>query len=127
MRRGTKFIVIVVLVGIIAAAAAYIFKMFDLGGPKPPQWVLDQPVEKIDMNTLELMTLPLGEWQHLGKKGMKYKNPNTGEYTMVLPFVCASCGEKIPHLEGDATLKMWDEYVCPKCGGPATGPPGPLH
>ena len=63
---------------------------------KPPNWVLDTMEEKIDCQTFETVTLPISKWCKLGAKGPCYKNPKTGNYTMVSVIVCRSCGEKIP-------------------------------
>lgn len=101
---------------------------------RAPEWTNDIKYERIDENTLELMTLPAGQWESLGEKGKKYKNPDTGTFTMVPVMTCPSCAEKIPtpyirpkdvprdpqglqaimQEEQDAM----DRYVCPKCGKP---------
>jgi len=98
---------------------------------RAPEWTNDIKYERIDENTLELMTLPAGQWESLGEKGKKYKNPNTGTFTMVPVMTCPSCGEKIPvpylrpkqaprnPMELQALMKQEREamanYVCPKC------------
>jgi rRNA maturation protein Nop10 len=117
---------------------------------KPPEWVLAEPVEKIDAETLELMTLPRSKWDSLGEKLGWFKNPKTGKYTMAEPARCPHCGEmiplpqvpKAPQITADdlkaghvppaaaAYLKemedIWSKYKCPKCGklwGPYGTPP----
>jgi ribosomal protein L37AE/L43A len=52
-----------------------------------------------------------------------YKNPKTGQYTLVGVFTCANCGKDIPGMAvpDEATVKgdfrkMRAEYVCPYCG-----------
>ena len=110
-------------------------KKLDIGTPKPPQWYLDQPEEKIDSETLEVVTKSYGEWQKLGQNHGKYKNSKTGKYTMVSPLICASCGQKIPVpdlpdlpeglsrdplQEKAAAVKVLRSYKCPKCGGSAS-------
>ena len=113
-------IVLVVYIGIIRRA----------GDSKPPEWVSDQPVELIDTKTGDLVTLARGEM-----KDGRAENPNTGEFTLVVPIVCESCKEKVvgppgmpvadPNMGGKAyaaavkkgrELKL--EYPCPKCGQP---------
>ena len=140
MDGGKKIIAIVVLLAIIAAVVVFGIKKSNIGGPKPPQWVLDQEVEKIDAESLELVTRTLGEWQKLGSKDGKYKNPDTGKYTMVSRMDCAACGAKIPMPEfpmfetapGDVEpgsmdmekrarsmeeeARIMSEYICPVCG-----------
>ena len=133
-----RIAVIVVLLAFIIAAGVFLVKRAEIGGPKSPQWLLDRPVERIDSESLELITKTRGEWDRLGAKNWKYKNPDSGEYTMVLPIVCAACGEKIPMLDlpsadmdaQNAQMReLMDEYECPKCGGQAilagspVGPP----
>jgi rRNA maturation protein Nop10 len=92
---------------------------------------LQQPQEKIDQKSLKLITKTMGEWESLGEKNGKYKNPEMGEYTMMVPMVCQTCGEKIPLPEiaaprpGEAPGAGGDphaqrrSYKCPKCGKPA--------
>jgi len=125
------------LAGLLVIAAAVVvvgIKRSNLGTPKPPPWVDKQPAELIDIETLELITKSLGEWQELGMDHGKYKNPNTGRYTMVHPIRCPACGalipgvERPPELQGDITdleavreieqafLRAKAEYKCPKCG-----------
>jgi predicted RNA-binding Zn-ribbon protein involved in translation (DUF1610 family) len=110
-----------------------------IGGPTPPEWVLRQPAEKIDETSFKLITKTLGEWERLGRRKGKYKNPETGEYTMVDVMVCAACGQKIPlpvvpgialPKRGDASghpsshlgaiQEILRNYKCPKCGALAS-------
>ena len=135
---GKKVAIGVVLVIVIAGAAMSIMKRSGGGTAKPPDWVLEQEIEKIDKESGELITKQLGEWQDIGHndKGL-YKNPNTKKFTMTSPMVCTSCGEKIappdmpvmsgdtpegPDLEGMAEReRIIQEHVCPKCNEKAFG------
>jgi hypothetical protein len=94
--------------------------------PRPPDWVISHVLEKIDYKTLEIVSMPLGKWMDLryGNYGL-YKNPKTGEPTMVNIMVCHSCGAKIPempvtqelaHKGQDALQEARAAYRCPKCG-----------
>ena len=96
MEGGKKIIVIVILLAVIIAFGVFIAKKLGRGEPKQPGFVLARPSEQIDLESLEVMTKPLGEWRSLGHKDGKYKNPNTGNYTMVPTAICAACREKIP-------------------------------
>jgi len=134
MEGGKKIVVIVILLAVVVAAGTFLVMRMGFGKSKPPDSVLGRPVERIDSESLELMTRSRGEWEKLGHKDGKYKNPDTGKYTMVLPAICAVCGEKIPapdmtvstkpggepieHLEAlrkrEARIREWK---CPRCRG----------
>ena len=125
---------IVALVVVIAAALTFgIVRSGCVRGAGPPKNILAIPVEKIDRDSLELITLSQGEWDDLGQnERMTYKNPNTGEYTMLGVIVCEACGEKIPRPEAppypkkrtEETLsehaaqfsRIKADYRCPRCG-----------
>ncbi len=124
-----KIAAVVVLIVVIVFAIVFMAKRAGLstGGPTPPKWVLEQPVERIDMKSGEVITKQLQEWDKLGQKDGAYKNPTSGDYTMVSPMVCAACKAKIPSPtppadlmagKGDpAAMQKWQETVkCPKCG-----------
>lgn len=132
MEGGKKIALTVVLVVVIVAAIVITVKRSGAGGAQPPQWLLDEPREKIDVKTGDLITKTFGEWRKLGHKNGKFKNPNTGKYTMVAPMVCGSCGAKIAPPEIPADLanpedpdsqqkieEFQKKYICPKCGKPA--------
>ena len=133
MEGGKKIIVIVMLLAVIVAGGVYLVKTMGRGEPEQPDWVLDQPVEKIDSESLELVTKPLGEWKSLGYKDGKYKNPKTGDYSMDRVAICAACGEKIPMPGGTTSTKPSGDEMdpseaaqarrdrvresrCPRCG-----------
>jgi len=133
MGGGTKIAAVVVLLIVIIAAVSFMAKKWT-GGVQPPDRVMDAKHEKIDMVDGTLMTKTFREWQKLGHDGggWKYKNPDTGRYTMVDPILCPVCGAKIappdapPHPRPDdkAAMKAYQEkmdelkktYKCPKCG-----------
>ena len=139
MQGGTRIVVIVILLGLIVAAGVFLTRRMGRGEMNQPDRLLDRRVERIDSESLELVTKPRREWKRLGQKDGKYKNPKTDKYTMVVPAICASCGQKIPmsdvalatpgaasdrplepeeHLEAmkkqEALIKEWR---CPRCGG----------
>jgi len=108
-------------------------------GAKLPKRVLEAPVEKIDIQTLELVTQQWQVWQKLGQMDGRYKNPRTGKYMMVAPITCRACGEKMPEPEmpprpeargnpfdpeaqrkyEEQCRKILLNHKCPKCGMPA--------
>jgi hypothetical protein len=146
MEGSKKIIAAVILIIVIVAAVVFIAKKSGmLGGPQPPQWVLDQPIEKIDTGTLETQTLKLREWDSLGHDANgKYKS-KTGKYTMTLVMTCEACKAKIPVPDlprvdpgkPESEKAMQDAqaaYKCPKCkkspflmlpGGPGAPMPPP--
>jgi rRNA maturation protein Nop10 len=96
--------------------------------------------DKIDNKTFEIFSETLADWE--GKYAPDaeghYKNPKTGEYTVVAIHKCASCGELIPSPDSPggppkgkgAGLTTWRnereqfllDYKCPKCGKNAYTP-----
>jgi hypothetical protein len=93
-------------------------------------------MDKIDNKSLEIISEPASDWmgKYAPDSSGHFKNPKTGEYTMVTIITCASCGAQIPApdlnpaLKGKATVRtdraqaMHDQlqilhnYQCPKCG-----------
>jgi len=96
MQRGVKVAVLVLLIIGAVAAVLYAVRRSDIGGPKKPEWYRDRPVEKIDMESMELMTKPMSEWESLGHENQRYKNPGTGKYTMVPAIPDPATGKKVP-------------------------------
>lgn len=136
MNNPKKIMVGLVLIVIIVGAVFLAIRRSGSGPDNPPDWYLDQPVEKMDSESLEVITKTRGEWERLGRQADgKFKNPNTGAYTMVAPMTCASCGEKIPGaavpppprnptMEEEMAYRRTLEdamrdHRCPKCGQPA--------
>jgi len=129
MSSWKRIVVVVLLAAVISVAVVYTVRS-NFADPKPPPHIMNVLVERIDVNNLELITLSLSEWEDLGYRDGKYKNPNTGEYTMTMPIICRSCGAKIPPLDmaepdwaDEAASRAYMEakraYRCPRCGGPA--------
>jgi hypothetical protein len=89
-----------------------------------PQGQRQQQLELIDSKTLELISMPIADWEKQGRQATGVKNPHTGTYTMVATMICRACGEKIPALDP----KKHGDYdpataVCPRCGkNPFKGP-----
>jgi len=123
---------VALLLVVIAAAVGFTYWRLAPKKPKPTEAIMGQKIERIDRETLELITLRLDEWLKLGHRNGIFKNPHTGKYTMVMPIICRSCGEKIPapvytpeleelkKTDPEAALAAFErleaEYVCPKCG-----------
>jgi len=136
--RGKKAVVVAISLTVIVVMVAWIAKR-QFGGPATPEWfekeMAEEKIEMIDEQTFETMTKTRREWEELGRKEGKYKNPNTGEYTMLPAAVCPACLEKIPKpvppygqrptkeqvIAFDQVLK---EYACPKCGARGIFAPG---
>lgn len=125
--KTKKIAAIVGLLIVIAAALVFVFKQSGIGvrGPKEPDWMLEQPTEKADLFTGEVMTRQKQEWDALGQKGGAYKNPDTGRYTMVGLDLCIGCGAKVPSLSAPpgvqppapgAAGEWLPTEKCPKCG-----------
>lgn len=96
MAAPKKIGAMVLLLLVIGVAVAFGVRKTRLGGSNPTKWVLQQQVQRIDGETLELLAQTVGEWEKLGHKDGKYKNPTAGKYSMVDPMTCAACGETIP-------------------------------
>ena len=117
----TKIVGIIVLVIVIVAGAWITIERMK-GTPKAPDYVLKRPIDRIDEKSLEVITQTIGQWEGLGQRAGKYKNPKTGAYTMVNVMTCRSCGAKIPAVlipDGtppDQRDAMENSYLCPKCG-----------
>jgi len=143
MGKAKRALTAVVLLVVIIAIAIFLGRRFGCGGVKPPAEVAGRPVEKIDLETLEVIGLPAQRWKSLGAQDNKFKNPKTGKYTMVNVATCKKCGKKIPHPSwqfppipterGSHTVEEIDriiaealarraeilrDYKCPICGEP---------
>ena len=112
------------------------------GLPPPPDWLLDQQVQKIDCKTLDLFTEKNRDWfgKYAANPAGFYKNPKTGTHTMTDTMICSECGQLIPIpdcassrvMKGDEAMaeiaRIEKAYMCPRCrkhpriGG---GPPLP--
>ena len=125
--EGKKIATSAILIAIAIVAVAFAVKRIT-GGPKPPTWVLDEQVQKIDTKSLELVKEPVRDWEgkYAPDASGRCKNPKTGEYTLVDPMTCGVCGQLIPamqippNLQDDARIafimKFQRDYKCPRCG-----------
>ena len=136
MEGGKRTLILVVLVVVVIAALVYGAKKTGIiGDAQPSEQVMGRRQKKISRETLEVIELTKGEWDDQGHKDGKYKNPKTGEYDMVSPRTCPTCGALVPAPEmprvpkdkAERTPEKWDEleakrievmrnYKCPKCG-----------
>lgn len=122
MPGGKQTLAGIALVALIILATVLVVRGLKRAAPAIPADVIGQQIEKVDRETLELVTLPLGEWQNLGEKERRHKNPETGKYNMVNPMTCAACGKKIPPPEYSGAMspeevaKATSNYTCPRCG-----------
>ena len=123
MGSAKNVVWIVVLLALIVGAVVFGISRMRRGDVAPPERVTRQPIEMIDIETLELITQSLSEWDDSGHEGVYFKNPKTGKYTMTLPKACRSCGQKIPLPAPPGELAPGEiplpsaPYVCPRCGG----------
>ena len=128
MDRVKKISLAVVLVVIAVAALTFaVVRVFRLGGAEPPPRVTGVEVTKVDEKTLEVVTLTEGKWMGLGQKKGRYKNPETGTYTMCAAVTCPHCGEMIPvrmletgHLTIEERMNL-PPWLCPRCGEAVAG------
>ena len=136
MAGWKKGVIIVALIVVILAGITGLIT-WGVSGDSEPEWHAEERTSRemvlVDENALAtVLTKTAGEWDKLGKQGGKYKNPETGQFTMVPAALCAGCNEFIPYpqmgkddltgLSGQArTEKLRDidrikyEMVCPKC------------
>ena len=133
-----KIAVIALLVAVISAAAAFTVTRIH----SEPTFYVDQKVQKIDVKSFELFSETKADWagKYAPDASGRFKNPDTGEYTMVRPMKCASCGRLIPapNIPGEPPTKpdpgkqltredvllaraaaveeVLTNYKCPRCG-----------
>ena len=133
MEGGKKVIVIIALIIGVVAFVWWRVSSSDIGrGVEPPKHVKNRSRTMIDEKTLELIEMTVPEWEELGRDAIgRWKHPVTGEYTLVPPIRCHSCGEwtttylpTAEEVEGldqeafDAVLERGTtRHKCPKCGG----------
>ena len=128
--ESKNIIVVVVLIAVIIAAAIVIQRRMSSSAGGPPAWVLQQPMSKINMKTLEVSTAAQGDWagKYAPDASGHFKSPKTGEYTMTDIIICSACGKQIPSApippevmkmdrmqRNEATQKACQDYVCPYC------------
>ena len=146
MEGSKKIVFAVVLIMIIVFAIVWISRRGGGRGTiERPNELTGQMEEKIDARSGKIFTKTMGEWEKLDYSHMGYvwKNPETGEFTVVNIITCPHCGERIPDrlrtvkeimdpaaMEPQAQVAAAQAYTCPKCGGKPLlpGPPsgGPM-
>ena len=131
MEGAKKAVFVIILIAVIVGGIVFAVRRSGRGTAKLPPHLAGKKVEKIDSKTGELITKTQGEWNKLRRDnfGGVWKNPETGEYTVVGVIVCPHCGEKIP--ERLRTVEQVNDpasvspealraanllYKCPKCG-----------
>ena len=134
--NGKKIGIIVLLIAVIAGAVVITVERARSEMKAEPKLAVDQTYPKIDVKTLEVISEPIADWQtkYAPDKSGRFKNPHTGEYTMVEVMKCASCGQLIPlpqHFfaasqkgpppksgpeSAAATQELMRNYICPRCG-----------
>jgi rRNA maturation protein Nop10 len=140
-----KIAIAVLLIAAIAVAVAVTVKRVrsELKA-QPPTLQVDQKFPKIDIKSLEVFWETTSDWatQYAPDVSGRYKNPATGEQTMVDVMKCASCGQLIPvpqpspaatarqqkrevtiHSAAEAREALLRDYICPRCGKHAWIPP----
>jgi rRNA maturation protein Nop10 len=140
-----KFVTVVGLVVVIIAAVAFAkYRLSDRTRSKvlkaAQQALARTRLQKIDNKTFEIFSETVADWnsKYAPDAEGHYKNPKTGEYTMMPIHRCASCGAMIPEpdmpsgwskLRGQALKALMRErrefliaYKCPKCGKKAYMP-----
>ena len=119
------------LVIVIVAAVGFIIH-YTRSKDHVPAAVRNQPVEMCDEKTMDVVTIDKGEIFDGNARNGRYKNPKTGEYTLLIATTCAACRQKIPvpyvePVAANATpeqrqarmqeaFKTSQEYKCPRCG-----------
>ena len=131
MAGWKKIVTAVILIALIGVSVTFAIKR-SRRGPEMPDRVLEAAEEKIDSRSFELITKTEGEWQKLkAQKGAVWKNPATGDYTVVDVMTCMHCAETIPspllmvapqHARDRETANKiraeYNSYKCPKCDKP---------
>jgi len=128
MASAKKVVWVVVLLVILVGAVVFCISRLRRGTPKMPEKITGKPLELIDTETLELITRSVAEWDKGGRKGVYFKNPKTGKFTMSPAMTCPHCGQKIPipewMLAGAGPGRPGStgggpaghEFKCPRCG-----------
>lgn len=134
-----KVVVIVVLVVVIVIAGVLTMKHTSSTTSavveKSRQSAMAAKADKIDNKSFEVISETLADWnsKYAPDKEGHFKNPKTGEYTMVQVMKCAACGANIPYPDLPPELRQpkgkrrsggldsaidefLRDYKCPKCG-----------
>jgi len=119
-------VIAIVLIVVAIVVVAFMVQRVT-GKARPPKWHRQAGLEKIDLETLEIISLSNDDWKKIGKEMNAWKHPETGKYTMMPIMTCDSCGEQIPEpkIPPDGSYSditsLLEKYVCPKCGKRAMG------
>lgn len=115
MNYAKKVVLAVILLAIAVVAVIFGLRHMRTGAEKPPTWLEAQIVERIDEKTLTVVSKSNKEWEQLGRENGRYKNPESGEYSMVSVGLCGACGGKIPQPPvADPSILV--NTRCPLCG-----------
>ena len=135
MEGAKRYAVAGGLVVVILICAIFAIKRVSPGIPDPPERVLAIRLNLMDKDTMEVVTLTVGEMRKLQQKDGYFRNAKTGNYTLTIAMRCVSCGQEIPapvpppslredYFKGVPTVvdqmerRKWEaEQTCPKCGG----------
>ena len=124
MSGNNRIVVVVILLVIVAAAVIWLTVSGDKG--QMPAAMRGDVLKKVDVVTGESVTATREEWEKLGRKGIRWKNPDTGDYTVVNGMTCEVCGALVSGPDISLQQKReheprWyeqqlDDYICPMCG-----------
>ena len=121
--NGKKIVIGAVLIAVAIVAVVVAVKRTQ-SRPERPAWMMDQQIQKIDIKSLEVVTKRLSDWEakYAPDASGRFKNPKTGEYTMVEVMRCKACGQFIPKPSEDEMLHAGTPeerrlmVTCPRCG-----------
>jgi len=117
MNSAKKTALVVILFALALAAVGFGITRLRGRAAKRPDWMMSEPMTLIDEKTFATMTKPRLEWERLGRQGQnRYKNPDTGDYTMSPIIECGACRQQIPLPANLKSLDEMDAYLCPRCG-----------
>jgi len=147
MGDAKKIVIVIVCLVVIGAVIAFIVRSSSSPesiAQEEPEALQGLKYSRIDLVTNETITLTRAEWNKLGhNKNHVWKNPKTGEYTMVDIATCVQCGKPVPSMVLDWETVMegsretqeerraefhraWEESECPHCGASPCFPPPPF-
>ena len=131
MEGGKRALLVIIAIAVIVGAIVFTVRRVGRGTARAPERIAGEQIEKIDHKTGELFTKTRAEWDEVRRDDFRsaWKNPETGEYTVVNVLTCPHCGEKIP--QRPVTVEEVNDpasaepaalraanllYMCPKCG-----------
>jgi hypothetical protein len=142
-RKQIALIPLLIAVIVAAVLSAVVRVRNELALPRrEPASAWNRELQRIDMKSFEVFSETLRDWttKYAPNGAGRYRNPRTGEYTVVEPMKCASCGQLIPvpatmpppawpflgpgkRIDGEAAIAALKaladfklNYKCPKCG-----------